>query len=346
MTPSPTAAPVPVFTVTPSSFDFGQVAVGASSKTQTFTFKNDGDWVDGCQAALSNSQDFAITTDCAETSNESAKTCSVSVAAKPSTANSKSTLLSLACPGGFTSTTASLAAKGIPALSGPFFVLTNTWFSPTGIGDDAPQNGSAYVTFFNQSVYTLTGCLTPTMNDSTGTFSVHASKTTCGNSSISPWSTCTVYLDAKPTVAGSIKGAVDFNCPLYGAYESSDITITGLSPALLYWTKNSNTPTSNEDSIDLGTFEKNSWPGGVKIYTFNLGDQNATHCQYSFSGETDDFPNRGSTYASTIYSGQDASVFFNFSNDYTAKTGTHSETVTLRCDKDVTAATTVHYRVK
>ena len=155
-----------------------------------------------------------------------------------------------------------------------------------------------------------------------------------------------MYLDAKPTVVGPIGGAVDFNCPLYGSYESPTITITGLSPALLYWTKNSNTPTSNEDSIDLGTFEKNSWPAGVKIYTFNLGDQNATNCQYSFSGETSHFPNSGSTYASTIYSGQDASVFFNFSNQYTAQTGTYSETVTLRCDKGVTAATTVHYRVK
>lgn len=117
--------------VSPKSYEFGSVAPNAVSSQVTFTFSNTGgSSATGCSApatAGSNPGDFSIESDECGTMDLAANgTCTVRVAAKPTTAGAKKMTLSRTClQGGTASTMADAIAVNRPM----FIFITSTKYN-------------------------------------------------------------------------------------------------------------------------------------------------------------------------------------------------------------------------
>jgi len=122
----------PILAWSPLTNDFGRVAVGANSSTQTFTLTNSGDGdATGCSApSISDITNFTINTDNCGTSDLTASlTCTVIIQGNPVSAGPKTATLSRTCTIGGTPSTTSNQIN----VTGIFSVL-HTFTAPHPVG--------------------------------------------------------------------------------------------------------------------------------------------------------------------------------------------------------------------
>jgi hypothetical protein len=117
----------PKLTVSPSTFEFGPVALASPSSPATFTFSNSGGQpATGCSAPQKSgdhASEFQITSDSCGTMDLGAGTsCTVQVTAKPTVDGLRTMTLSRSCAAGGM---ASTAANGI-AVNRPMFIFVTT----------------------------------------------------------------------------------------------------------------------------------------------------------------------------------------------------------------------------
>jgi HYDIN/CFA65/VesB-like, Ig-like domain/Beta-propeller repeat/Cep192 domain 4/Abnormal spindle-like microcephaly-assoc'd, ASPM-SPD-2-Hydin len=193
----------PVADVSPSSLDFGQLAVGSSSASQTVTLTNDGVGtlsitsiaITGGQAA-----DFAETNTCGSTLAPNVS-CTISVTFKPTSIGAQSSSLAITDN-----------APGSPHTLG---------LSGTGTSQGAIQLSPAVLSFGNQTVGTTSAAQSVTvMNTGASTITVNSitasapfATTSQGQSNycgatIAPGASCTVGVTFSPTTAGAQSGTL------------------------------------------------------------------------------------------------------------------------------------------
>ena len=186
----------PPFSVGPASLSFASQIVGSPSSPMTVTLTNDGN---AALALTTSSFAFAPTGQFSQTHNcgtslAANATCVVSVVFRPSTAGSKTSILSVT-PTGATAKTVSLSGTAIshPLTTSP----TSISFARTNVG---ATSAATTVTLRNGGAGVVT--LSPLALGGTNPSQYAFSANTCG-ATLALAGTCTFSVVFKPTSAGS-----------------------------------------------------------------------------------------------------------------------------------------------
>lgn len=218
-----------LLSLSPSSYNFGSIQVGAPNEVFKFTFENSGYLpATGCgMATLSNVTDFSIVNeDCGMSDLAAGTSCSVWVKASPSNTGAKATTLSRSC-----------ASDGVLKTNTDGITVTGTaatyladWvqeFAITNLGVVSLGKSSAEFTYFyrNTTVHPLTGCTVPTL---TNTTDFTLTNYTCSAGSMAAASTCFVTVRAHPQTAGSKSTTISRSCNQAGTSAVSSLSATGV----------------------------------------------------------------------------------------------------------------------
>ncbi|MBS1960685.1 MAG: choice-of-anchor D domain-containing protein [Bdellovibrionales bacterium] len=258
---------------TPTTYDFGNVDVGANSSTHTFTLTNAGNGTaTGCSAPVlggSNASDFSIVTDNCGTANlaGSNTTCTVDVRANPGSIGAKGATLSRTCGFGGTAstTTDQIVATGVyPALA--WSPLTKDF----GNAYDGTDSGTQTFTFTNSGTATATGCSAPSLaGTNPGEFVI--SSDGCGTNTLAgSGATCTVVVKGHPNSDGVKTATLTRSCTFGGSASTTadQLVVNGIS-AVLAWTP----LTKSFGDATVGT------DSGTQTFTLtNSGTASATGC--------------------------------------------------------------------
>jgi hypothetical protein len=179
-------------TLTPTSQDFGNTALGFNSAPQTFTWTNNSTFGSSV-TLLTATGDFAVkSNNCSSVPANSS--CQIVVVFSPTVLGARTGVLTVGSTGG--TLTATLTGTGVPAVT----------LNPTSL-----TFGSQDVGFSANQALLLTnnapGSLTMPSIAVTGDY---AAKSNCGTA-IPAQSSCNITVTFTPTVAGSRPGALSFN---------------------------------------------------------------------------------------------------------------------------------------
>lgn len=187
-------------TIAPSSAAFGNLGVGATSPSITFTVTNAGDQTSGSLTVSrtgAHVTDFPITQDaCQGTTLAGGASCTVAIVFSPTALGTRSASLSVAgTPGG--TVTASLGGSGIQA---PVLGLSPTTYN-FGTVATGQASSSALFQIANTGTATANG-LSVTLVDPSGFFQI--TNNPCNGVNLPPGATtCPVAVRYQPTSAGS-----------------------------------------------------------------------------------------------------------------------------------------------
>lgn len=268
-----------VLAVTPMTYDFGNVYLGANSATVDFTFTNTGNIpATSCAApTITDTTNFTLVANTCSTNNLVAGgTCMASIRANPTSSGALATTLSRTCTvGGTTSTTNNqLIVNGV-SVNLAWSPLTHG-FGSTPIGTNA---GSQVFTLTNSGGAIASGCSAPSLTDATN-FTVTAD--TCGTSDLAAFvGTCTITVRGNPTTAGAKTTTLSRACTFGGTASTTanQITVTGTA-ASLAWTP----LTKDFGDVDVGA---NS---ATQTFTLtNSGGASATGCSAPSVTDTTNF---------------------------------------------------------
>ncbi len=196
-------------TLTPTSNDFGSVAVGFSSAPFTFTWTNNSTFPGGV-TSLTSSGDFTATPiGC--TNVPAGGSCTINVVFTPTSIGSRTGTLTVGSSG--STLLASLTGTGIPPLS---FSVTSLNFGNLDVGATS-QPQTVVVTNNASGSVAVPGFVT------TGDFKV--ALTTCG-SSLAANSSCAVNVTFNPSTTGPRTGTLAPNSTS-AAYSSTMASLTG-----------------------------------------------------------------------------------------------------------------------
>jgi hypothetical protein len=191
-------------TMTPATLDFGNVPVGFSSGTQTFTWKNNSIFAVTVSSATATG-DFAVTS-AACGSVAAGGTCGIGVAFKPTILGPRTGTLTVASNSN--TLTASLTGTGVVALTASTSSLS---FGNVDVGaTSAPQT----VTLTNTAPGTVT---LPTFA-LTGDYALSS---TCG-ATLAASSSCALIVTFKPTTTGTRTGTLSI-----ASASPSSVQLTG-----------------------------------------------------------------------------------------------------------------------
>jgi hypothetical protein len=236
--------------LSPGSYNFGAVVVGAASASATFTATNSG----GVAVTLqppSATGDFKIVSTSCQASLSPAYSCSVVVDFNPSVTGNESGTLSIA--GGFA------ASPAIAALSGTGLAPGNLTLSPasSSFGSVVVGATSSSVTFTGtNSGGAAVSLQAPAI---TGAFAIQSN--TCGTS-LAAAGTCAVSVNFAPTVAGSAQGTLSISGAFAASPASAALAGTGLTPGNV---------TFSPASAGFGTVVLGSKSQSVPITATNTG---------------------------------------------------------------------------
>lgn len=213
---------LPTVVISPSTQDFGTVAVGARAQ-QMFTITNDASntvTISGITFTGSNPDDFSQTNTCSSPLATSA-TCTVTVTFTPATSAVFSAVLTVADDAPATPQTASLTGTGIAAPIASLSPTTLTFGNQT-IGT---TSASQSVTLSNTGNATLN--LAPIAI--TGTNNADFAQTNNCQAMLSPASQCTITVTFTPSIASAESASLQFTDDAAGSPQSVALSATGVS---------------------------------------------------------------------------------------------------------------------
>ncbi len=291
-----TAVPPGSLTVTASLHDFGSIAVGASSATETFTVDNVGGQPTGAidvSLGGQNPTDFAITSDgCSHQPLDAGATCDIAVTFNPASAGTKVANLSAsALPGG--------AARA--ALSGTGFApahlsLTPSAFDFGGVAIGATSQPATFTVTNDGGA--ATGALSAQIP---GTSEFEVSGGTCA-APLAAGASCTVEVIFSPTSRGATSPMLTVGDGTIG--QSASLTGAGLAPASL---------TIAPPSHDFGSVVEGSSAAAVAFAVTNTGDLPSGNLAAALAGaNAGDFSIASTTCASPLAGGSSCTVDVTF----------------------------------
>jgi uncharacterized repeat protein (TIGR01451 family) len=217
-----TLANVPVATVSPSPFGFGNQVVGQPSGAQTFTVTNTGN-ADLHMQSATTTGDFAISNDmCSGNTVAAGTTCTIGVTFNPSQTGSRTGTLSIVDDAADSPQVVSLSGTGTqPAVS----------LSPP-------------LSFGGQAVGTTSSAQTVTITN-TGSGDLHVSGVSVGGANpgdfaaassgcgtVPPTQTCTVSVKFTPTAAGARSATLNIASDAPSSPDQVSLSGTGLNSHL------------------------------------------------------------------------------------------------------------------
>ncbi|MES9946301.1 MAG: autotransporter domain-containing protein [Candidatus Thiodiazotropha sp.] len=220
-----------VYTVAPTSIDFGTVTVGTSGgvTTVTFTNNNTGDLISFDSIAASG--DFSITNNCPMIINDLSlfpgQSCTVSVAFSPQTAGTNTGQLDFVGSDGSLPFTATVALSGI----GQSSQIGSLSFSPGSV-----DFGSVTVGSTSSSVpVTLSNTGDASVSINTITTTAPFAQTNDCPSDLDVNSSCLIMVSVTPTTTGTASEslAVDATGPQGAIVENITLSVTGTAPDLV-----------------------------------------------------------------------------------------------------------------
>ena len=218
---------IPTVSISPSSFDFGNQAVGAASAAQDFTITNStSQTVTFTTIGFTgtNSGDFSDTTDCGTTLASSA-VCTVHVTFTAGTVGARSGSLSLSDDASGSPQTVGLTGTGVNASAVRLSATTITFPGETVGTASTPQS----VTLTNTGNVTLNIASIAVTGANAGDFSL-APAGSCG-ATVAVHDTCTVNVTFTPSAAGSRNAAVTLTDDALDSPESITLSGQGLLQA-------------------------------------------------------------------------------------------------------------------
>jgi CSLREA domain-containing protein len=196
----------PMFSVAPTSFDFGSQLVGGTTAPHTFTVTNSGTApLAISQASIGGESPTAFTLirgdDCFGATLDPNETCTVEVAFTPSSPGALNATLVLA--GSAPSYTVPLQGTGTIAVfaASP----TSLDFGTTQIGEPAPAQT---VTLTSAGTGPVTVDQVSIAGEAPGSFAIVAGSDECSGETLAPTETCTVEVAFRPTAAGSLEATL------------------------------------------------------------------------------------------------------------------------------------------
>ena len=198
-------------TVSPSSFSFGNQAVGTASAIKTTTLTNNLG-IGLTISSVTTSGDYSQTNTCG-TSVASGATCTVSVTFNPTTTGSRTGTLTITDSASNSPQTVSLTGNGVvPVTVSP---------STLALGNQAvtTTSGAKTVTVTNKqpTAVTISSITTPT---------VYAQTNTCG-ALLAAQGSCTVSVTFSPTTTGSQPGTLTITDNASNSPQTVNLTGTG-----------------------------------------------------------------------------------------------------------------------
>jgi hypothetical protein len=311
---------------------FGNVYVGETSSSQTFTLTNSGaGTATGCtDPVLSDATNFSITTDTCGSNDLSggSTTCEVEVTANPTTTGAKTATLSRTCTvGGVVSTTSNLiTTTGVRA---------NLAWTPLvkNFGDVTVNGVSSAQTFTltNTGTASATGCSAPTISDNTH-FTV-LSDTCSTNDLASGSATCAVSIQANPTSTGLKTATLSRVCTQGGTVTTTagEIKVTG-TQIILAWS-----PATKA----FGNIEVGSTSSAQTFTLTNSGNVAATGCAEPTISDTTNFTILSDTCTTDDLAGSSATCEVSIQAN-PASTGLKSMTLSRVCSVGGTVTTTAN----
>jgi hypothetical protein len=297
--------------ISPSTFDFGQTAAGASSGDQTFTVTNTGGAASGTVGIAltgSNSAAFTIDTDTCGAALPGGDTCSISVHFTAGTPGTNTAgLAATASPGG----TATAALQG-EALA-PATLSINPQFYEYGL--TTLGSSSAVETFtVTNTGQSPSGTVTPEVTGPDSYF-FELIGNTC-TSGLAAGASCTVTVAFDPFETGEFFGYLQVGASPGGS-ATAEIEGEAISAAYLYTT--SPAPFSN---VLLGSSSADQ-----TITVTNEGQQTSGVVSAVLGGtDASDFTIDANTCTTALYDGQSCSVKFHFNP---SAVGSRSATLTV-----------------
>jgi len=227
MTSASAATPKPAkLTIAPQSYQYGSVAVGASSASQSFAVTNTGQSVSGPISVAvtgADTADFVIDANSCTATLAAGGSCSVSVHFTPTAAGARTATLSVSgAPGG--SVTSSLKGTGATAK----LVLSPASHGYGSVTIGASSNSQSY-TVTNTGLAASGPVSVAITGPDAGDFNQVSS--TCG-SQIAAGSSCTVGVVFTPSAAGARTATLTATASPGGS-DTSTLNGTGAAKALL-----------------------------------------------------------------------------------------------------------------
>ncbi len=213
--------------VAPTSWDFGNVALGSSSAAKTFTVTNTGG-ADLVMGTLSPSGDFALSNNtCTNGATiASSGTCTFDVTFTPTETGARNGSVSIPSNASTSPDSASLSGTGTaPGLS----VSPISWdFGSINLGSSS--TAKAFTVTNTGTADLVMGTLSPS-----GDFAL--SSNTCTNGAIvAPSGTCTFNVVFTPTATGARNGSVSIPSNASTSPDSASLSGTGAAPSNWVWT--------------------------------------------------------------------------------------------------------------
>jgi alpha-tubulin suppressor-like RCC1 family protein len=320
-------------TRSPTTVDFGDVTVHATSAPSLITFKNEvvggsGAGSINCAApTLSDPLNFTLGASTCATLAQGAS-CTAQVFAAPTVRGTLNGNLSLSCTdsrGSTQSVTSALVVNGIE------IVLTvspmSFDFGPVKVGTNST---TADFTFGNTGNSAGTGCSIPAITDNVN-FTLVAQ--TCNTNNLGAGASCTASIRANPGALGLYSTTLSRTCIVGGVVSTTTnlITVTGVQPSLAW-----NPLTFDFGNVNVGA---NS---GTHVFTLsNTGGAAATTCGAPVLSNTTDFfvtlDNCGTSDLAALVGNCTVTLRGN-----PASTGTKTATLSRTCTYGGTASTTAN----
>lgn len=218
--------PTPNLAWSPSSYNFGNTAVGGNSSNQTFYINNSGNaTATSCGLpTISNVSDFTIVNDtCGLNNINPGASCSVVLRANPTSTGVKNTTISRNCAVGGTVVSNQITTTGT------YPVLGSDWKQVQGVSGFYLVNIGSNTTemdyyFRNLNSQGFTGCEAPQLSSNIN-FSISSDE--CGTNNAPAASLCKVTVKAHPVNLGNITATLSRRCN--ESYSSLTLQANGIA---------------------------------------------------------------------------------------------------------------------
>ena len=223
------AAPAntPNAVVTPTSHDFGTVAVGSSSASRTSTLTNNGTAALAITSIADDSDQYTTTENCPDSLPVNGS-CTITMVFSPTSAGTKTATVTVN-DNDPDATTIALTGVGQAAAPAPAVNLSavNLAFPATNIGTtSAPRS----VTLTNSGNGPLTITTITVVGGNAGDFAKAASSTCDNGETLAPGATCQVDVTFTPTAAGSRSATLRFATNASSSPDDVGLNGTGVDP--------------------------------------------------------------------------------------------------------------------
>ena len=280
---------LPTLSISPSSIDFGNQAVGGPSAPQSVTITNSTSQaltLSGITFTGANGSDFQETDNCG-TSLASGASCTVQVTFTPGATGARSATINIADNAPASPQTVSLTGTGTSAPVANLS-LTSLTFSSQIVG---ATSSSQVVTLSNPGLAALTGISLAF----TGTNPADFGQTNNCGSSVAPSGSCTINVTFTPSIGGAESASLQITDNAGNSPQSITLTGTGVVPA----------PVANiaPGSLSFGSQNEGTTSSSQSTMLSNTGNATLTGITISIAGtNASDFPettNCGSSLAAS-----------------------------------------------